>query len=80
MIDDKQLFSHVQIRGSVPVYWEQKGLNEAIKITRSPGLTKAAFRAHMTNIIDTYGDLVIINLLRYMRKGKEMIITTEFVR
>ena len=64
----------------MPVFWDQKGLREAIKITRKPSLTKKAFRLHVTQILDTYGDLVVINLLRYMKKGKEMIITTEFVR
>jgi hypothetical protein len=57
--------SHVQIRGSVPVFWEQKGLDEKIVITRKPSLTKAAFRAHVSDILSTYGPLMVINLLRY---------------
>ena len=43
-------------------------------------LTKAAFRTHMMDIISTYGPVMCINLLRYARKTKEMIITTEYVR
>lgn len=70
----------MQIRGSVPVFWEQKGLKEGITITRSPALTKAAFRQHISDITNTYGHLTVINLLRYIKKGKELIITTEFVR
>ena len=80
VVDGKTLISHVQIRGSVPVFWEQKGLGEVITLTRSPVLTKAAFRTHMMDIISTYGPVMCINLLRYARKTKEMIITTEYVR
>jgi hypothetical protein len=80
VVNGEKLVSHVQIRGSVPVFWEQKGFGEKIVITRSPALSKAAFRCHASDIINTYGPLMVINLLRYMKKGKEMIISTEFVR
>lgn len=40
IVDGRILSSHVQARGSVPCFWEQKGLKEAIEITRSPELTK----------------------------------------
>ena len=73
--------SHVQISGSVPVFWEQKGLKEGITITRSPQLTKPAFRKHIEDTLNTYGSpLTIINLLRYLKKSKEMTITSEYVR
>lgn len=74
------LVSHVQIRGSVPVFWEQKGLKEPVTITRSPVLTKNAFRLHIKDILETYGPLKVVNLLRYMKVGKELTITSEFVR
>lgn len=47
--------SHVQIRGSVPCFWDQKGLKEEIFITRTPELTKKPFNLNFKDIIDTYG-------------------------
>lgn len=78
-MDNKFFFSHVQIRGSVPVFWEQKGILEDVTITRNPEMTKKAFRIHMNDIIQTYGPVYIINLLRD-KTAREMRITKEYVR
>ena len=80
VVDDRQMASHVQLSGSVPVFWEQKGLKEGITITRSPALTKPAFRKHVADVFETYSSLTVINLLRYLKKSKEMTITSEYVR
>ena len=79
VIDGKIYISHVQIRGSVPVFWEQKGLGDDITITRSPALTKPAFRNHFLDIIQTYRRVMCVNLLRFKTK-RELRITTEYVR
>ena len=39
-------FSHVQIRGSVPVFWEQRGVTVQTKLSRNYDLTNAAFLKH----------------------------------
>ena len=73
------LISHVQIRGSVPVFWEQRGLGEDVFLTRNPEMTKKPFGLHFKNILDAYGPCQIINLLRY-NTPREVRITTEYVR
>ena len=37
------VFSYIIIRGSVPIFWEQKGMIEDVTITRDPDMTKDAF-------------------------------------
>jgi SacI homology domain len=54
MIEDKFLFSHVQISGSLPVFWEQKGVKEDVALTRSPEITSIAFNLHFSDIVSTY--------------------------
>ena len=51
MLPDKHLMSHVQISGSVPVYWEQSGVKEDVSLTRSHELSKKAFGLHFSDIL-----------------------------
>jgi hypothetical protein len=67
------------LSGTVPIFWEQKTLKEAVKIMRSPELTKEAFHKHFSDMVDTYGPITIINLLRFKKK-KEATLTQEFLR
>ncbi|KAF2109040.1 SacI homology domain-containing protein [Lophiotrema nucula] len=60
-------FSYVQVRGSVPVFWEQQtGLlpgQQKITITRSPEATQPAFDKHFENLELSYGAIHVVNLL-----------------
>ena len=61
------LFSYIQTRGSVPIFWEQmSGLlpgQQKITITRSPQAAQPAFDKHFEELELKYGALHIINLL-----------------
>ncbi|KID77446.1 Inositol-1,4,5-trisphosphate 5-phosphatase 1 [Metarhizium brunneum] len=61
------LFSYVQVRGSVPVFWEQAADllpgRQKITITRSPEGTQPAFNKHFEDLEHIYGAVHIINLL-----------------
>ncbi|KAF2854632.1 hypothetical protein T440DRAFT_464773 [Plenodomus tracheiphilus IPT5] len=60
-------FSYVQVRGSVPVFWEQQtGLlpgQQKITITRSPDATQPAFDKHFESLELSYGAIHVVNLL-----------------
>ena len=60
-------FSSVQLRGSVPTFWEQAtGLlpgQQKISITRSPEAAQPAFEKHFEKLELKYGAIHIINLL-----------------
>ncbi|EPX71597.1 inositol-polyphosphate 5-phosphatase [Schizosaccharomyces octosporus yFS286] len=58
--------SFVQVRGSIPIFWEQEGVQmfgQKIDITRSFEATRAAFEKHFSDIIKEYGPVHIVNLL-----------------
>jgi hypothetical protein len=67
-------FSYTQIRGSVPVFWEQPaGLlpgQQKIEITRSSEATQYAFDKHLESLELKYGAVHIINLLCETKPGE----------
>lgn len=67
-------FSYAQVRGSVPIFWEQAtGLlpnQQKIQITRSPEATQPAFDKHFEQLELTYGTVHILNLMSATRVGE----------
>ena len=67
-------FSYAQVRGSVPVFWEQAtGLlpgQQKISITRSPEATQPAFDKHFEYLELAYGAIHIVNLLSESKPGE----------
>ena len=76
------VFSYTQIRGSVPVFWEQSGIqlpgSSKIVITRSTEASQPAFDAHFTNLLEKYGAVHIVNLLSQSGKQGEALLTQEY--
>ncbi|KJR80976.1 synaptojanin-like protein [Sporothrix schenckii 1099-18] len=68
------VFSYVQVRGSVPVFWEQSpGLipgNQKIIVTRSPDGAQPAFDKHFDDLETSYGAVHVINLLSEAKPGE----------
>ncbi|CAO1602095.1 Inositol-1,4,5-trisphosphate 5-phosphatase 1 [Xanthoria calcicola] len=67
-------FSYAQVRGSVPIFWEQAtGLlpnQQKIQITRSPEATQPAFNKHFEQLELTYGTVHILNLMSATKVGE----------
>lgn len=67
-------FSYAQIRGSVPVFWEQApGLlpgQQKISITRSAQATQPAFDKHFEDLEHNYGGVHVVNLLSETKPGE----------
>ena len=67
-------FSYAQIRGSVPLFWEQApGLlpgQQKIQITRSAEATQPAFDKHFEQLNLNYGAVHILNLLSETKPGE----------
>ncbi|KAJ5122846.1 hypothetical protein N7448_003980 [Penicillium atrosanguineum] len=74
-------FSYVQVRGSVPIFWEQApGLipgQQKIEVTRSGEATQHAFNKHFETLELQYGAVHVVNLLSQLRSG-EADLTTKF--
>lgn len=63
--DNNHIFAFTQIRGSIPLFWEQDTalISPKVQITRSFNATEPAFEKHFQNLISKYGPINIINLL-----------------
>ncbi|KJH51038.1 hypothetical protein DICVIV_02799 [Dictyocaulus viviparus] len=64
VLDDKEC-SLVQIRGSVPLFWEQPGVqvgSHKVKL-RAFEASAPAYQRHMSRLISMYGKTTIVNLL-----------------
>ncbi|KAI1368023.1 SacI homology domain-containing protein [Xylaria arbuscula] len=68
------LFSYAQVRGSVPVFWEQSaGLipgQQKITVTRSADGTQPAFNKHFEDLEKAYGAVHVVNLLSVAKPGE----------
>ena len=67
----------LQVRGSVPVFWQQTGLLSApVRITRSEDSAAPAFLRHFRTLLSNYRHVMIINLLSH--KAKEAQLTAAY--
>ncbi|KAF9006532.1 DNase I-like protein [Cyathus striatus] len=77
---DHHCVSYVQVRGSVPLFWEQQGLQtfgQRIQITR-PHASQPAFERHFMHLLEDYGSVYAINLLG--TKENEASLTNAYAR
>ncbi|CAA7259620.1 unnamed protein product [Cyclocybe aegerita] len=77
---DQHCVSYVQVRGSVPLFWEQQGLQtfgQRIQITR-PHASQPAFERHLFQLMEEYGSIHAINLLG--QKENEASLTNAYAR
>ncbi|XP_037322739.2 synaptojanin-1 isoform X14 [Pungitius pungitius] len=73
-LDDK-VSSFIQIRGSIPLFWEQPGIqvgSHRVKLSRGFEANAPAFERHFTALRRLYGKQVIINLLGG-KEGEHML-------
>lgn len=69
--------SHVQIRGSVPVFWQQRGITAQTKITRTLETGNSAFLKHFNYLMRNYTRVLCVNLMA-RSKTQEQMITDEY--
>ncbi|KAL7746825.1 Inositol-1,4,5-trisphosphate 5-phosphatase 1 [Sorochytrium milnesiophthora] len=82
-------FSYVQVRGSVPIFWDQPGLQvmgHKIQISRlvvsrrksrAAEATRPAFERHFQDLLNRYGSVYIVNLLS-RDSGGEGVLGSEY--
>ncbi|KAI5299272.1 hypothetical protein KEM56_003368, partial [Ascosphaera pollenicola] len=70
-------FSYTQVRGSVPVFWEQTVGNlptqQKIQITRSQPATQPAFDKHFETLQLNYGAVHVVNLLSETKPAEKQL-------
>ncbi|XP_062556103.1 synaptojanin-1 [Armigeres subalbatus] len=83
---DNEVSSYIQSRGSVPLFWEQPGVqvgSHKVKLSRGFEASRCAFDRHMTTMKSRYGKQAIINLLGTSLIGSkegEAMLSNEFQR
>ncbi|KAH8233222.1 hypothetical protein KR026_005515 [Drosophila bipectinata] len=83
---DGEVTSYVQTRGSVPLFWEQPGVqvgSHKVKLSRGFETSAAAFDRHMSMMRQRYGYQTIVNLLGSSLIGSkegEAMLSNEFQR
>lgn len=63
---ENEVTSYLQIRGSVPMFWEQPGVqvgSHKVKMSRGPESSESSFDKHLMYIKERYGHQAIVNLL-----------------
>ncbi|XP_064634309.1 synaptojanin-1-like isoform X2 [Lineus longissimus] len=72
---DNSIASYLQTRGSVPLFWEQPGIqvgSHKVKMSRGHEASAPAFDKHLTTQRKQYGEQVIVNLLG-SKEGERML-------
>lgn len=72
---DDQISSFLQVRGSVPLFWDQPGVqvgSHKIRLSRGFEACAPAFDRHMSMLKKFYGKQVIVNLLG-SKEGEHML-------
>lgn len=83
---DNDVTSYIQTRGSVPLYWEQPGVqvgSHKVKLSRGFESSASSFDRHMSMMKERYGQLAIVNLLGTSLIGSkegEAMLSNEFQR
>ncbi|RPD66400.1 hypothetical protein L226DRAFT_530498 [Lentinus tigrinus ALCF2SS1-7] len=74
------VFSHVQVRGSIPLFWNQQGLALKPAPQLNPDRTHDqnlhAIQQHLSKTASIYGPLTIVNLAE--QSGKEGQVTNKY--
>ncbi|EDV21940.1 uncharacterized protein TRIADDRAFT_29738, partial [Trichoplax adhaerens] len=63
---DSGTTSFLMLRGSVPMFWSQQGIqvgSHKIKLDRSAEASLGAFTSHFQTLKDKYGNITVLNLL-----------------
>ncbi|QEU58203.1 Inp53/Inp52 [Kluyveromyces lactis] len=78
MYSEEYCFAVTEIRGSVPVFWEQDTalINPKVTITRSVEATQSTFDEHFKRLIQKYGPVHVVNLLS--TKSSEIELTRRY--
>lgn len=83
---DNEVTSYLQTRGSVPLFWEQPGVqvgSHKVKLSRGFEASASSFDRHMSMMKARYGQQAIVNLLGTSMIGSkegEAMLSNEFQR
>ena len=68
--------SQVQIRGSVPTFWQQVGVTAQSKISRNYELTNNSFIKHFERLTQEYSRILCVNLMGRSKRNEQLVTET----
>lgn len=68
-----KFISHVQIRGSAPIFFQQTGVTAQTQINRTPEMTINAYSKHIEEIQMVYPMIYLINLMSNSKPNESII-------
>ncbi|XP_054161531.1 synaptojanin-1-like [Oppia nitens] len=74
VLDDK-ITSYIMTRGSIPLFWEQTGMQvgaHKVRMSRGSEVSQPAYDRHLASIKHRYGNQVLINLISN-KEGEALI-------
>lgn len=73
-------FSYMILRGSVPLFWEQTGLQlqHKIELSRSYVATQPAVEKHFSDLLSRYGNQHVVNLLSKKEGSSEVMLSNAY--
>jgi hypothetical protein len=74
LLFDEHSCSYIQVRGSVPLYWSQKGIFSGIRMKHTPEENYLAAAKHFDKLIKSYRASLIFDLLSDKKPGEAMLI------
>ncbi|KAH0555961.1 hypothetical protein GP486_006094, partial [Trichoglossum hirsutum] len=74
----RKVYSFVQMRGSIPLYFTQSpySFKPIPMMQHSPSINQAAFKKHFTGLVDRYGNVQAVSLVE--KRGNEAQIGMEY--
>ncbi|KAL4501680.1 hypothetical protein ABPG72_018731 [Tetrahymena utriculariae] len=72
----EKITSHIQIRGSLPILWEQEGLKGKIRLAGGEHLSLQSFKKHFSDITQKYGKVFSVSLMAEGRSGEKLLTGT----
>lgn len=67
------LYTFVQIRGSIPLFWQQKGLKGEVVFKRDPSTSVKAVKHHFHDINEEFGRFLMVNLLKEKSEREQLL-------
>lgn len=81
LIDEQHEFSYLILRGSVPLFWDQQGLQfgrPTFQITRSATATQPSFDRHFDRLTRQYGMVHCLDLLGQKAGSAEQLLSAAY--
>ncbi|RKP08950.1 Endonuclease/exonuclease/phosphatase, partial [Thamnocephalis sphaerospora] len=78
-LEKHSIKSYLQVRGNVPAFWEQQGLqlkSHKVQLARTFDATKAALQKHLDRDLAKFSQMQIVNLLSETEPGESALSDT----